>query len=422
MKLVGGRRVFSVEEVSARLAGMFEGLRSFWVEAEVQDLRPARGQVRFALRGEHVLEGSMNGVVFDRLAHKPANGTLVQAYGRIEFWRARTQVSMRVERLELAGEGLLRAQVEELRRRLEAEGLLAEARKRRPPLLPRRIGLVTSAEGAARQDFLTNAWARLPGADVLMVSVPVQGDAAPRLIARALRHLDALPEVDVVVVARGGGSLEDLMAFNSEVVCRAVAGSATPVVSAVGHERDVTLCDLVADVRVSTPSAAAVAVVPSQEALETHLADAAESISRGLLRARARASEALGHRSAALVRALRGRGALAAGRADGLDGRLRPALARVAARAPGVLEARRDALVRAAAGQASAAAGRLERSEAMLALLSPARTVARGYAIVRDAASDRVLAAAGAARPGQELSIEMRDGRMPARAGTGLRA
>ena len=421
MKLVGGRRVFSVEEVSARLARMFEGLRSFWVEAEIQDLRPARSQVRFTLRGEHVLDASMNGIVYERLAHKPADGTLVHAYGRIEFWRARGQLSMRVERLEPAGEGLLRAQVEELRRRLQAEGLLAASRKRTPPLLPRRVGLVTSAEGAARDDFLTNVWARLPGADVALVGVPVQGDEAPRLIARALRHLDALADVDVIVVARGGGSLEDLMAFNSEAVCRAVGASRTPVVSAVGHERDVTLCDLVADLRVSTPSAAAAAVVPSQEALETHLADAHESLVRGLLRARGRAAEALGHRSAALARALRGRGELAGDRVDRLEPRLAAGLARAAARAPGELAARGASLERAARARSEAAAGRVERAEAMLALLSPARTVARGYAIVRDAGTDRVVAAAAATAPGQELSIEMRDGRLAARAGEGER-
>ena len=394
MKLVGARRVFSVEEVSARLAAMFEDLRSFWVEAEVQDLRPSRSQVRFTLRGEHALDASMNGVVFDRLAHKPSDGALVQAYGRIEFWRQRGQVSMRVERLELAGEGLLRAQVEELRGRLAAEGLLDPARKRRPPLLPRRIGLVTSADGAARQDVLTNVWARMPEADVVVVGVPVQGDEAPRLIARALRHLDAVPEVDVIVVARGGGSLEDLMAFNSEAVCRAVAASTTPVVSAVGHERDVTLCDLVADVRVSTPTAAAAAVVPSREAVETHLADSGQAIVRGLLRARAGAEEAVRGRSGALGRALRGRGELARDRAERLAPRLAPALRRAGA----------------------AAAARADRAEAMLAVLSPRRTVARGYAIVRESGSDRVIADAAAVEEGRGLSIELRDGRLAARA------
>jgi exodeoxyribonuclease VII large subunit len=395
VKVVGGRRVFSVEEVSARLASMFEGLRSFWVEAEVQDLRPSRSQVRFTLRGGDAIDASMNGIVYERLAHKPADGTLVQAYGRMEFWRARGQVSMRVERLELVGEGLLRAQVDELRGRLAAEGLLDPARKRRPPLLPRRIGLVTSAEGAARQDVLTNVWARLPEADVVVVAVPVQGDDAPRLIARALRHLDAVPEVDVIVVARGGGSLEDLMAFNGEPVCRAVAAASTPVVSAVGHERDVTLCDLVADVRVSTPTAAAAAVAPSREAVETHLADAAHAVARGLLRARAGAEEALRGRSGALARALRGRGELAGDRAERLAARLAPALRRSGA----------------------AAAGRAERAEALLGALSPRRTLARGYAIVRDGGDGRVLADAAAVAPGRELEIELRDGRVTATAG-----
>ena len=392
MKVVGGRRVFSVDEVTARLAAMFEGLRSFWVEAEVQDLRPARSQMRFTLRGEGGLDASMNAIVYDRLPHKPADGALVQAYGRMEFWRPRSLVSMRVERLELVGEGLLRAQVHELRGRLQAEGLLDPARKRRPPALPRRIGLVTSAGGAARQDVLTNVWARLPEADVVAVGVPVQGDEAPRLIARALRHLDAAPAVDVIVLARGGGSLEDLMAFNSEVVCRAVAEAATPVVSAVGHERDVTLCDLVADVRVSTPTAAAAAVVPSREAVETHLSDAAQALGRSLLRARAGAEEAVAGRAGALARALRGRGELARDRAERLAPRLAPALRRAAV----------------------AAAARADRAEAMLAVLSPRRTVARGYAIVREAEGGRVVADAAGVGPGRELAIELRDGSLAA--------
>lgn len=418
MRLVGDRRVFSVEEVTARLARMFEDLRSFWVEAEVQDLRPARGQVRFALRGEHLLDASMNGVVFERLEHRPRDGDMVQAYGRIEFWRGRAQVSMRVERLELAGEGLLRARVAALRERLDAEGLLATERKRRPPLLPRRIGLVTSVDGAARDDVLTNLWARFPRADVALVSVPVQGDPAPGLIARALAHLDATPGVDVIVIARGGGSLEDLMAFNSEVVCRAVAASGTPVVSAVGHERDVTLCDLVADVRVSTPTAAAAAVVPSLEAMEAHLDDAATAISRGLVRAGARARGDLDRRAGDLVRALRARGALGRDRVERLAPRLAAGLARAGTRAPALLDARAAALERAARERRREAVRRVEGAAALLGLLSPRRTVARGYAIVRGADDDRVIGSAAAAGWDRDVVIEMRDGRIRARTGS----
>ncbi len=234
----------------------------------------------------------------------------------------------------------------------------------------------------------------MPRADVVVIDVPVQGDAAPRLIARALRHLDAIPEVDVIVVARGGGSLEDLMAFNGEPVCRAVAESATPVVSAVGHERDVTLCDLVADLRVSTPTAAAAAVVPSREALETHLADAAQALGRGLLRARAGAEETLRGRAGALGRALRARGELSRDRVERVAPRLAPALRRAAAEA----------------------AARADRSEALLALLSPRRTLARGYAIVREAEGGRVVAEAAGVAAGQGLTIELRDGRLGATA------
>jgi exodeoxyribonuclease VII large subunit len=417
VRQVGDRRVFSVEDVTARLARMFEDLRSFWVEGEVHDLRPAGGQVRFTLRGEHALDASMNGVVFDRLEHRPRDGVMVQAYGRIEFWRGRAQVSMRVERLELAGEGLLRARVAALRAVLEAEGLTDPARKVRPPLLPRRIGLVTSPDGAARGDVLTNLWARMPQADVLLVSVPVQGDAAPASIVRALRHLDGLPDVDVIVIARGGGSLEDLMAFNDEGVCRAVAAARTPVVSAVGHERDVTLCDLVADVRVSTPTAAAAAVVPSREALDARLADAAAAIAQGLVRAGARARGDIDRRAAGLVRALRGRGVLGRDRVERLAPRLAAGPTRVADRAPGRLEEGAAGLRRAMQARRSAAERRVEGTAALLALLSPQRTVARGYAIVRDAAGGHVIASARGAGPGTELAIGMRDGVLPARAG-----
>jgi exodeoxyribonuclease VII large subunit len=415
VRLIGDRRVFSVEDVTARLSGMFEGLRSFWVEAEVQDLRPARTQMRFTLRGEHVLDASMNAIVFDRLPHRPADGTMVQAYGRIEFWRQRGQISMRVEKLELAGEGLLRARVDELRARLDAEGLLSPARKRRPPMLPRRVGLITSPDGAARDDVLTTLWARFPGTDVVLVSVPVQGDAAPGLIVRALDHLDRRPDVDVIIVARGGGSLEDLMAFNSEPVCRAVAASATPIVSAVGHERDVTLCDLVADVRVSTPTAAAAVVVPSLEALEARMADAALAIGRGLERAGASAGRSVQRRGEALVKALRARGALGRDRVERLAPRLSGALMRVGAGAPAELEARTLGLRRTVGARIDGASGRVEGAGALLALLSPERTVARGYAIVRDARDGAVIASAAGVEEGRGLTIALRDGRLAAR-------
>jgi exodeoxyribonuclease VII large subunit len=417
VKTVGSRTVWSLEEVTGAIWRRFEDIPPVWVEAEVQNLRSAGGQTYFTLAGGDLMDASMNRIVFERLPARPGEGTLVQAYGRVEFWKQRSQVRMRVERMELAGEGLLRAQVEELRRRLGAEGLLAAARKRPLPALPRRIGLVTSAQGAAKEDFLRALWARFP-ADVLLVDVPVQGEAAPAAVVRAIRHLDVRADVEVIVVARGGGSLEDLMAFNSEAVCRAVAGATTPVVSAVGHERDVTVCDEVADLRVSTPTAAAQAVVADAAALERGLRDAEETMARELARARGVAAERLAQRTAALGRALRERGTRAGDRVDAAERRLAPALARAAGRAPERLAASEAALTRAARARADQAGRRLERAEALLGLLSPERTVARGYAIVRDAATDGVIGAAAAAAPGQALSIQLRDGRLPAVAGS----
>lgn len=266
MKQVGGRTVWTVAELTKAIWRRFEDVPSVWIEAEISNLARRGQQVYFTLleHGDdpHLVDASMSTVVYDRLPGHPDNGTLVHAYGRVEFWRQRSQVRFRVERLELTGDGLLLARIDELRRRLGAEGLTADERKRPIPMLPRRIGLVTSGEGAARADFLTNVAKRFPAANVLVVRSLVQGEGAPAEIVRAIGYLDGQPDVDVIVLARGGGPLEDLMAFNSEAVCRAVAASATPIVSAVGHETDMTVCDLVADLRVSTPTKAAEAVVP----------------------------------------------------------------------------------------------------------------------------------------------------------------
>jgi exodeoxyribonuclease VII large subunit len=371
--------------------------------------------VYFTLRDEHAIDASMNPAVFARLPFQPADGQLVQAYGRVEYWRPRSLVRMRVERLEPAGQGLLLAQIEALKGRLGAEGLLDDARKRPLPFLPRRIGLVTSGGGAAREDVLRNLWARFPAASVLLVAAQVQGDAAPGEIVRALRHLDRDPDVEVIVVARGGGPLEDLMPFNSEVVARAVAACATPVVSAVGHEKDVTVCDLVADLRVSTPTAAAEAVVPDAAALAARLEAGDAALGRCLRRSSDRAQERVAAATRGLARALRDRGSRATERTATLRGRLERAMVRIAAAAPAALASRETALRRAAAAGLARADAHVERDAALLALLSPARTVARGYAIVRDRADGGVVTERSATHTGQAIEIELRDGRLPAR-------
>lgn len=414
MKLVGSRKVWSLEEVTGAVALRFEHIRAFWVEAEIEDIRPVGGQVYFTLRGGHVVDASMRAVVFNRVAPPPSAGTLVHAHGRMEYHRPRSRVSMRVEVLELAGEGLLRARIDELRRRLAAEGLLRAGRERPLPMLPRRVALVTSAVGAARDDFLRNAWARFPDLDVVAVHTPVQGEGAPDLIARAIRGAARHPHVDVVVVTRGGGSLEDLMAFNSEPVCRAVATCRVPVVSAVGHERDLTLCDEVADVRVSTPTAAAVAVVPSREALEVRLADRGEAMARALTRAEADGRETLTRAEAALVRGLGGAAERARGRLAAATERLTPAARRAVDQAARRAAEREGRAGRAAARCAERAAERVDAAAGLLRTLSPRRTVARGYAIVRERDGGRVVVDAASLGAQRRIEIELRDGRVAA--------
>jgi exodeoxyribonuclease VII large subunit len=415
VKVVGERKVWSLEEVTEAIAARFADLRSFWVEAEIENLRRAGGQVYFTLRGGDTLDGSMPGTAFTGVRPAPAEGGLVQAYGRVEFWRRRSRVSMRVERLEAVGEGLLRARIAELREALERDGLLRAGRGRSLPAVPRRVGLVTSPDGAAREDFLQNAWARNPRQDVLVVGTPVQGDGAPLRIAQAIRHAACAEGVEVVVVARGGGSLEDLMAFNSEPVCRAIGASPVPVVSAVGHERDRSLCDEVADLPVSTPTAAALAAVPNVEALTVHLDDLREAMGRGLGRAHDTARARLGRRVPRLAGSLERVGARAEARAGASEARMRSALRARAGAAEGSLGERVPRLTRAASARLSAAEAHVERAGGLLAALGPEATVARGYAIVRSAADGSVVTGAVPLRAAGQVEIEMRDGRVAAR-------
>lgn len=417
MREVGGRRVWSLGEVAAAVFRRLEDVPSVWLEAEITNLARRGQRVYFTLvddSGErrHQIDAAMNVAVFDRLVTKPDDGALVHAYGRVEYWSQRSQVRFAVARLELTGDGLLRARIEELKRRLTAEGLTSDARKRVLPYLPRRIGLVTSGEGAARMDFLVNVARRFPPAQVLVVHSLVQGESAPGELVRAIAYLDGVPDVDVIVIARGGGSLEDLMAFNSERVCRAVAAAATPIISAVGHETDVTLCDLVADLRVSTPTKAAEAVVPDAAQLTAHLARVERALVRALHESTARRRRRVDDLATRLGGGLRTRGSVAGAHLTGLGARLAAAMRVTQTNAPIHLERRRLALGRAGATYLADTRARVEHLAALHTLLSPARTVSRGYAIVRAVEDDRVITDGASTRPGDGLSIELRDRRI----------
>ncbi|RMD80440.1 MAG: exodeoxyribonuclease VII large subunit, partial [Gammaproteobacteria bacterium] len=288
--LAPGRRVYSVSQLNREARALLE--EGFplpvWVEGELSNLaRPSSGHLYFTLKDEGAqVRCAMFRGRNRHLAFRPENGMQVLALGRIGLYEPRGDFQLVVEELEEAGEGHLRRELERLKRRLAAEGLFDASLKRPLPPFPRRIGVVTSPTGAALRDVLSVLRRRWALARVLVYPVPVQGAAAAPAIAEALALASARADCQVLILTRGGGSLEDLWAFNEEAVVRAIRACALPVVSAVGHEIDWTLADLAADRRAPTPSAAAELVSP----------DAAELL--GLLQAR------LGHLAQAAGRRL----------------------------------------------------------------------------------------------------------------------
>ncbi len=469
MKVVGDRHVHTVAEVAEACRRRFEGIPSVWVEAEIANLRTHRRHAYFTLLDAGgatawQVNCSMNADQFSMLGFTPRDGMHVQARGRVEFNPRTVTLTFRVSAMAPAGEGLLRARIEALRERLASEGLTDPDRRRPIPMLPRAVGLVTSPASAAEADVRRNILARHPGMSIVVVHSSMQGDAAPRQVVRALRYLDRRPDVDVIILARGGGPLEDLMAFNSETVCRAVAEAGTPVVSAIGHETDVTVCDLVADLRVSTPTKAAEAVVPDRDRVLAGLDGAARRLLTGVGARERAARDGLAVHRRRMVQALGARGRTAHARLSGSANRLRPSLIRRVDRSQTALEegerrlragiradgarrvARADALTRALTGPAFALVRRRAgNAEAMLSdrtrrlgagvttpiderrvrlthlgevldLLSPRRTVARGYAIVRDADTGSVRTRRHDIPSGASLDVEMRDGTIRVRA------
>ncbi len=351
-----------------------------WVRGEVSDFKAHRnGHWYFSLRDE---SAQVRCVLWARDARRlpapPDDGMQVVALGQMSVYAARADLQLVVKTLDARGDGLWRKALERTRAALAADGLLDPARRRALPRFPRRVAVVTSPDGAALHDIAAVARRRWPAAELVVVAAKVQGDGAVAelcaAVERAGRWCDADGRgFDVVIVGRGGGAREDLWAFNDEALARAVAACPVPTVSAVGHEVDVTICDLVADLRAPTPSAAAEAVVPV-------LADVAAEV-RALGAALAAAAEGHVERARAVV--------------DDAGGRL--------AAAAGHYTERRRAAVEALAGRLHA--------------LSPLATLGRGYAVARDARSGATLAAAADFTAGRAFDLLVRDGRVRAVAG-----
>ncbi|HUG00898.1 MAG TPA: exodeoxyribonuclease VII large subunit [Longimicrobiales bacterium] len=349
------------------------GFPALWIGGEVTNWRRAQsGHCYFTLRDSAaLLPCVMFSTQASRLPAEPEDGMEVRALGALTLYEARGSYQLRVEVLEAAGrDGLWRLAFERLRTRLHAEGLLAVSRKRPLPRCPRRVGIVTSPLGAALQDILRVVEERAPWTEVVFCPARVQGEGAAQTIALALGRVGRAPGVEVVIVGRGGGSTEDLWAFNEEVVARAIAACPVPVVSAVGHEVDLTIADLVADVRAPTPSAAGEITVPDRASLEREVADARRR----------------------LARALRLH----------LDVRTRR-LERLAERAD-----------RALARRLSHRMERLRRLSAQLHALSPLAALGRGYAVPL-APDGHVLRAVEEFRPGLRFGLRVTDGTVPCR-------
>jgi len=413
----GEVRVLRVGELVAALSALVrDALGRVWVIGELTNLRrAASGHLYFTLKDDGA---QLRAVLFRadalRLRFEPADGLEVLAFGEITVYGARGELQLLVRQLEPRGQGALRLAFEQLRARLEREGLFATSRKRPLPRFPRAVGVVTSAHGAAVRDVIEVTGARCPGVPLLVAAARVQGDGADLELVEALQLLAARPEVEVILLVRGGGSLEDLWCFNSESLARAITRCPVPVVAGVGHETDVTIADWVADARAPTPSAAAALVVPDGRELAVRLARARGRL-RGALtvhlaRARTRLSagrDALRHTSP-IARLLARRERL--GReAQRLEAAMRLRLERGAGRLAAGREAlRRPPLALARAGARFAlAAGRLDS-------LSPLAVLGRGYAIARRASDGRIVRDPAEVAPGERLALRVAGGEIDA--------
>jgi exodeoxyribonuclease VII large subunit len=370
----GDRKVYTVAAFNRGIAQWLQRLPTIWVEGEVTELRRQAGwqTVFFSLKDPETgacLSAAMPRGQFDALRLDLANGERVHVYGRPELWMQKGELRLRALSIERFGIGEHLAALERLKAKLAAEGLFADGRKRPLPRLPRRVGLVTGNDAAAKRDVLTAIQARFPPARVVVAETLVQGPRAAAAMVAALAAVAAEPEVDVIVLARGGGGFEDLLPFSEERLVRAVADCPVPVVTAVGHEQDTPLCDLAADRRASTPTAAGRLVVPDLDELVAGLGRSREALARGARRVLERHSQRLGRARERLAHA--------------------PAL---------LLERRRAALAQAA--------GRLNA-------LSPRATLERGYAIVRR--EGELVRSAARVASGDTIAVEVADGSFGAR-------
>jgi exodeoxyribonuclease VII large subunit len=436
------RRVWTVSELTAAIRDLLETrFDEIWVEGELSNCRLWNtGHLYFTVRDAGAqIKAVMFRSALRTLRFRPEDGLRVIARGRVSVYDPKGEYQLVCEHLEPQGAGALQVAFEQLKKRLQAEGLFAPERKRALPALPRKIGIVTSLDGAAVRDIIKVITRRHPGAHLVIRPARVQGEGAAADIARALRAITRVDGIDVVIVGRGGGSIEDLWAFNEEAVARAIARAPVPVISAVGHETDFTIADFVADLRAPTPSAAAEMVVAGKNEFEFRIDRLAERLALGV-RSRIERLRTLVHRLAGRPGlagwpgrlALRGRHVAELTHELGRTGRalvarrerryhelrlaletydLRRRLGGVRARLARVEGALRAGAVRAH----HRADARLRGQAARLESLSPLAVLGRGYAVCWDEGRTRIIRDAASVEHGQGVRVTLHRGELACR-------
>ncbi len=408
----------SVSQLNRRVKNLLDqGIARLWVEGEISNLsRPASGHIYLTLKDD---TAQVSAAWFRQRQRGPAhqfkNGDKVLVYGRVSLYEARGNYQLIVEQIEPAGEGVLKARFDALKKKLLSEGLFDEDRKQALPALPARIGIITSPTGAAIRDILTILGRRFPSVPVVIYPAAVQGDAAPGELIAALATAVRRDECDVLILGRGGGSLEDLWAFNDEALARAIADCPVPVVSAVGHEVDFTIADFVADVRAPTPSGAAELVVPDRAAWLQRIT----TLSGRIARVGQRALEDKGQQLDWLARRLAVSSPSASlRRSTDRLARLRQQLLMsgrsMVSETGHELERLRGRLTASSRNRLSDTRHRLALLGRALDAVSPLATLDRGYAIVKSESTGKVLMNSDGTKPGDDIRAKLRRGELVA--------
>src|SRR6202165_4362350 len=454
------QRPFTVTELANEIRRELRPLTALLVKGEVSGMkRGAKGHYSFAIKdGQSLINGFLYADDARRVTTLPEDGQVFTFRGRVDFWTQYGSIRFIVDQVEFDDVGKLRAQLEELKRKLESEGAFAPERKRRLPFLPKTVALLTSPTGAVIHDLQETIWERYPNMGIVVYPVQVQGAGAPMSVARSLRRCNQGGLADVIVLARGGGSFEEMYAFNTELVARAILESRLPVVTALGHTSDRTVADMVGDAECRTPTEAGARVVPKKADLLAHLHDRGRRLDREIGRRLTREVERLAakrqrvllllpalvrQRAERLARAAADLGRLSpvaqvARREEALGDRLRrlapraprreeplrdrrrrldsAALARLTRSTTALASRRASARVERALADRFAAASRgLQHRRERLLALSPDGVLSRGYSITQDAESGAVVRAAAATAVNRRLRIRLGSGRLGAR-------